>query len=73
MMPTTTTEPGGGTQADTAPETIGLVGVGLLGSAIAERLLAHGFRVLGFDLNASRLEALTALGGQAAGSSGCSA
>jgi len=69
-MPTTTTEPGGGTQADTAPETIGLVGVGLLGSAIAERLLAHGFRVLGFDLNASRLEALTALGGQAAGSAG---
>ena len=65
-MPTTTSEPGGDTEARTAPETIGLVGVGLLGSAIAERLLAHGFRVKGFDLNASRLDGLTALGGQAA-------
>jgi len=69
-MQTATTGPGGGTKAETAPETIGLVGVGLLGSAMAERLLAHGFRAKGFDLNASRLEAFTALGGQVAGSAG---
>lgn len=70
MMHTATTERGGGTEAETAPETIGLVGVGLLGSAMAERLLAHRFRVKGFDLNADRLEAFTALGGQAAGGAG---
>jgi 3-hydroxyisobutyrate dehydrogenase-like beta-hydroxyacid dehydrogenase len=70
MMQTATTELGGGTEAETAPETIGLVGVGLLGSAMAERLLAHGFRTKGFDVNADRLEAFTALGGQAADSPG---
>lgn len=70
MRHTATTERGGGTEAEWVSEIIGLVGVGLLGSAIAERLLAHGFRVKGFDLNASRLEAFTALGGQAAGSAG---
>ncbi len=32
-------------------ERIGLVGVGLLGSAIAERLIAEGFQVLGYDLS----------------------
>ena len=69
-MQTATTEPGGGTKAETAPETIGLVGVGLLGSAMAERLVAHGFRVKGFDLNASRVEAFRLLGGQAAGGAG---
>src|SRR5215213_637212 len=31
-------------------ETIGLIGVGLLGSAIAARLTAAGYSVLGFDL-----------------------
>lgn len=62
MMHPATTEPGGG-EAQTAPETIGLVGVGFLGSAIAQRLLAHGFGLEGFDLNISPLEALTALVG----------
>ncbi|MEZ6049159.1 MAG: NAD(P)-dependent oxidoreductase [Planctomycetaceae bacterium] len=31
--------------------TVGIIGVGLLGSAIAERLLAEGFDVVGFDLS----------------------
>jgi 3-hydroxyisobutyrate dehydrogenase-like beta-hydroxyacid dehydrogenase len=70
MMPTAIIERDVSAEAGTAPETIGLVGVGLLGSAIAERLLGHHFRVEGFDLNASRLEAFTALGGQAAASAG---
>jgi 3-hydroxyisobutyrate dehydrogenase-like beta-hydroxyacid dehydrogenase len=36
---------------------VGMIGLGLLGSAIAERLLGRGFRVLGFDLQAERREA----------------
>ncbi|MGQ9729758.1 MAG: NAD(P)-binding domain-containing protein [Candidatus Zipacnadales bacterium] len=35
-------------------ETIGLVGIGLVGSALAERLLATGFRVIGYDLEAAK-------------------
>ena len=45
---------------------IGLIGIGLLGSALAKRLLASGDRVLGFDTNADQLAALSALGGGAA-------
>jgi 3-hydroxyisobutyrate dehydrogenase-like beta-hydroxyacid dehydrogenase len=50
----------------TRGETIGLIGTGLMGSAIAERLLAAGFRVLGWDCDAARL---AASGAEAAGSS----
>ena len=46
-------------------KTIGLIGVGLLGSAIAERLLAAGYRVVGFDKDEARLAQLSALGGEA--------
>ena len=46
-------------------ETIGLIGIGLLGSAIAERLLQSGFAVLGFDPNAG-LKSFQAAGGQVA-------
>lgn len=42
---------------------IGLIGVGLLGMAIARRLLGAGLAVRGFDLDASRHEALTRSGG----------
>lgn len=44
---------------------IGLIGVGLLGSAIAERLIARGIRVRGFDTNRDQREALSACGGEA--------
>ena len=44
---------------------IGLIGIGLLGSALAERLLADGGRVLGFDTNTDQLAALSDLGGTA--------
>lgn len=47
---------------------IGLIGVGLLGTALAERMLAAGLPVLGFDLNPPQLAALTQLGGQSAAS-----
>jgi 3-hydroxyisobutyrate dehydrogenase-like beta-hydroxyacid dehydrogenase len=46
--------------------TVGLVGVGLLGHAVATRLLAAGHAVVGCDVAPERLEALTALGGLAA-------
>lgn len=42
---------------------IGLVGIGLLGSAIASRLLANGFSVVGFDLDPAKRQALAASGG----------
>ncbi len=50
------------------PEVIGVIGTGLMGLAIAERLRASGFAVLGFDVNAGQLEALKRLGGEPAGS-----
>lgn len=37
---------------------VGLIGVGLLGAALAERLIAGGRRVLGFDTDPARLDAL---------------
>ncbi|REK18683.1 MAG: NAD(P)-dependent oxidoreductase [Planctomycetota bacterium] len=42
---------------------VGLIGVGLLGTALAERLLAAGHVVVGFDLDAARRQALVAAGG----------
>jgi 3-hydroxyisobutyrate dehydrogenase-like beta-hydroxyacid dehydrogenase len=45
---------------------IGLVGVGLLGAALVERMLAAGLPVMGFDLKASEVERLRGLGGRAA-------
>src|SRR4051812_38034186 len=45
---------------------LGLIGIGLLGSAIAERLLRAGWRVIGWDIDPGRRSALSALGGTAA-------
>lgn len=46
--------------------TVGLIGLGLLGSALAERLLAAGFPVHGYDINPVRMDALAQLGGEPA-------
>jgi 3-hydroxyisobutyrate dehydrogenase-like beta-hydroxyacid dehydrogenase len=43
--------------------TVGVVGLGLLGHAVASRLLAAGHRVVGYDVLAARVEAVTRLGG----------
>ena len=48
--------------------TVGLVGLGLLGHAVARRLLAAGHRVVGFDLVPSRIGELSAIGGEGAAS-----
>ena len=43
---------------------LGIIGVGLMGTALAERAAAAGFRVVGYDLNRERSEALSAVGGE---------
>jgi len=43
--------------------TVGFIGLGLLGHALASRLLAAGRRVVGYDLVPARVGALVALGG----------
>ena len=48
--------------------TIGLVGVGLLGTAVAGRLRKAGHRVVGFDTAPDRMRALVTMGGEAAAS-----
>ena len=45
-------------------ETLGIIGLGLLGSALAERALAAGVTVLGVDLEVSRRAQLDHSGGQ---------
>jgi 3-hydroxyisobutyrate dehydrogenase-like beta-hydroxyacid dehydrogenase len=43
-------------------QTVGIVGLGIMGGAYARNLLAKGFDVVGFDVNADRRQALQALG-----------
>jgi 3-hydroxyisobutyrate dehydrogenase len=45
---------------------VGVIGLGLLGHAVASRLLTAGHAVAGFDVVAERARALEALGGKAA-------
>jgi 3-hydroxyisobutyrate dehydrogenase-like beta-hydroxyacid dehydrogenase len=45
---------------------IGIVGLGLMGSALAERLLGAGYAVLGFDIDAEKQSVLERLGGTSA-------
>ncbi len=44
---------------------VGLIGIGLLGTALAERLIRHDVTVLGFDIDPTRRDALAAMGGVA--------
>jgi putative dehydrogenase len=46
--------------------TVGVVGLGLLGGAVASRLLAAGHAVVGFDVARERVAALEARGGKGA-------
>ena len=47
---------------------IGIVGLGLLGTAIARRLLGKGFVVVGYDISPRQLDGFSSAGGRAAGS-----
>jgi 3-hydroxyisobutyrate dehydrogenase-like beta-hydroxyacid dehydrogenase len=50
---------------------VGLIGLGLMGTALVERLSRHAFAVLGFDINPRRMAALSQLKGfQAAADAG---
>lgn len=50
------------------PRTVGLIGVGLVGTALSERFLAAGWRVVGYDAATDRCNELRALNGIAAAS-----
>jgi 3-hydroxyisobutyrate dehydrogenase-like beta-hydroxyacid dehydrogenase len=52
----------------TAAKPIGIVGFGLMGSALAQRLIGAGYGVVGFDIDAEKLRSLEKLGGTAAAS-----
>lgn len=52
----------------TSPQAVGLLGLGIMGSAMAPNLLAAGFRVVGFDVDADRLAAFQRAGGTPAAS-----
>jgi 3-hydroxyisobutyrate dehydrogenase-like beta-hydroxyacid dehydrogenase len=45
---------------------VGLIGLGLMGQALATRLIPAGFRVLGYDIDAAKGAKLKAMGGEAA-------
>ena len=45
---------------------IGLIGMGLMGIAIAERLIEHNFDLIGWDLKAEQRAELTRIGGRVA-------
>jgi 3-hydroxyisobutyrate dehydrogenase-like beta-hydroxyacid dehydrogenase len=47
---------------------VAVIGVGIMGSAIARNLIASGFAVGGFDTDPARLSELSAMGGVPAGS-----
>ena len=50
----------------TSPPAIGLIGLGLMGSALADRCLADGQPVIGWDIDAERRTALRERGGAVA-------
>ena len=47
---------------------VGLIGLGLMGQALATRLIPAGFRVVGYDIDAAKNIKLKAMGGEPAGS-----
>lgn len=49
-------------------KTVGLIGLGLVGTALARRLLGAGFVVAGYDVEAAKRARLVELGGRAASS-----
>ena len=46
-------------------ETVGVIGLGLIGTSLAKRLLAAGFEVHGYDVNPERGTVLASVGGTA--------
>ena len=61
-MPSTTTSPAA---ASTTTDCVGLIGLGLMGTALAERFAGGQLRVLGYDLDARKRESLRNVGSNA--------
>jgi putative dehydrogenase len=55
-------------EADSMEKLVGVIGVGIMGGAMARNLLKDGFRVIAYDVSPSALEAIIKAGGEAAGS-----
>src|SRR5262245_42606923 len=55
---------------ETSRHPVGLIGVGLMGTAFAHRLRGVGLPVVGFDVDPARLDAIAAIGGEKAASVG---
>jgi 3-hydroxyisobutyrate dehydrogenase/putative dehydrogenase len=49
-------------------KTVGIIGIGDMGSGLAKNLIKHGYRVIGVDLKPDRMAAFEAMGGIAASS-----
>ncbi len=49
---------------------VGIVGLGLMGTAMSQKLMEAGYRVQGFDVDGSRMEVLAQNGGTPAASAG---
>ncbi len=49
---------------DTTGSTVGLIGLGIMGSAMGKNLVAAGFTVVGHDVRPAAMETLSTLGGQ---------
>jgi 2-hydroxy-3-oxopropionate reductase len=52
----------------TSSRQVGVIGLGLMGSALAERLIGTGYGVIGFDIDADKQRALERMGGTGAAS-----
>ena len=52
--------------SSTRDQSIGFIGLGQMGGAMAANLLKGGFAVVGYDIDSRRMDELVALGGQAA-------
>jgi 3-hydroxyisobutyrate dehydrogenase len=50
----------------TSPPPVGMIGLGLMGSALSARLIAAGIPVIGYDIDVDRGEALWGMGGEVA-------
>lgn len=50
----------------TEQKTLGMLGLGIMGSAMSPHLMAAGYRVVGYDIDASRVQAFVQAGGLSA-------
>ena len=50
--------------ARTKKDSVGIIGLGIMGGAFAQNLLAAGWRVIGYDIAPGRRRAIAKLGGE---------